>query len=322
MAVAGGVAVSGAPRPVAREPADFGRVAVLYGGTSAERAVSLESGREVLASLQRSGVDAQGIDKGPDVLARLVEGGFTRAFIVLHGRGGEDGTLQGALETLGLPYTGSGVLGCALSMDKHRTKLVWQACGVPTPAWRLVRSEAELTAAAAAVGYPVGVKPVHEGSSIGVGRATGAEELLSAWWEASTHDSEVLVERWMTGTEYTVAILGEEVLPAIRLETPHPFYDYEAKYADGAGTQYLCPCGLPAEAEAEMAALSRLAFESVSGSGWGRLDLVRDDAGRCWFLDVNSAPGMTGHSLVPIAASVAGMDFDQLVWRILEGTLA
>ncbi|MCP5150551.1 MAG: D-alanine--D-alanine ligase [Ectothiorhodospiraceae bacterium] len=297
---------------------EFGKVAVLYGGESAEREVSLASGRAVLAALLRGGVDAHGVDKGPDVLDQLDEGGFDRVFVSLHGRGGEDGTLQGALELLGMPYTGSGVLGSALAMDKHRTKMVWRGCGVPTPESRVVVDETGLEAAARALGFPVAVKPVREGSSIGVGRAEDDETLLSAWWVASGYDSEVLVEPWIEGPEYTIGLLDGEALPVIRLAPSRGFYDYDAKYADGSGTRYLCPSGLDENVERELQRLALLAFDALGASGWGRLDLLCDADGRPWFIDANTAPGMTDHSLVPMAARAAGIDFDTLVWRILE----
>ena len=302
----------------ARNAQRFGKVAVLHGGDSAEREVSLASGGGVLAALRAAGVDAHGVDTGADVLDRLREGGFDRAFIVLHGRGGEDGTIQGALDTIGMPYTGSGVLGCALAMDKRRTKLVWRALGIPTPDFHLVRNEAELSAAIAALGFPVFVKPVHEGSSVGMAPAHDEESLHRAWFDAAAHDPEVLIERRIDGPEYTVSILGREVLPIIRLEPARTFYDYEAKYADGAGTRYHCPCGLDRESEARLARLSLEAFDAVGASGWGRLDLLCDANGEPWFIDVNTAPGMTSHSLVPMAAAAAGLSFEQLVVRILE----
>lgn len=302
----------------ARNAQRFGKVAVLYGGDSAEREVSLASGEAVLGALRAAGVDAHGIDKGADVLDRLRDGGFDRAFIILHGRGGEDGTLQGALETIGMRYTGSDVAGCALSMDKHRTKLVWRALGIPTPDFHIVRSEADLPAAIAAVGFPAFVKPVHEGSSVGMAPAHDEEGLHRAWFDAAVYDAEVLVERHIDGPEYTVSILGREVLPIIRLEPARTFYDYEAKYADGAGTLYHCPCGLDRDAETRLAQLSLAAFDAVGASGWGRLDLLCDAAGNPYFIDVNTAPGMTSHSLVPMAAAAAGLSFEQLVVRILE----
>ena len=300
------------------EPSAFGRVAVLYGGTSSEREVSLVSGDGVLAALARRGVDAHGIDRGEDVTERLARGGFDRAFIVLHGRGGEDGTIQGALDTLGLPYTGSGVLGSALAMNKHRTKLVWRACGVPTPDFVALDSERELPAAGRALGYPLVVKPVHEGSTIGVSKVHDDESLHRAWFEALRFDSEVIAEPFLGGREYTAAILGDSELPLIRLETPHELYDYEAKYADGAGTQYHCPCGLDERTENEFKRLARAAFDVLGASGWGRVDFVCDESGAPHFIDVNTAPGMTSHSLVPMAAQAVGVGYDDLVWRILE----
>jgi D-alanine-D-alanine ligase len=299
----------------------FGRVAVLLGGWSAERPVSLESGAAVLAALRRRGVDAQGIDVGRDVVGRLAAGGFDRAFIALHGRGGEDGVIQGALETLGLPYTGSGVLASALGMDKRRTKMVWRAAGLPTPAFRLLSGPADLEAVAAEVGFPVMVKPVHEGSSIGMGRADDPAALRAAWEAARCHDAEVIAERWVTGAEYTAAVLGRQVLPLIRLETPRGFYDYEAKY-HAETTRYLCPCGLTPEAEAEAGVLALAAFETVGAGGWGRVDLMRDADGRFWLLEINTVPGMTSHSLVPMAARAAGIEFDELVVRILATAAA
>ena len=307
--------------PRVTQPSAFGRVAVLYGGTSAEREVSLVSGAAVLAALERRGVDACGIDRGDDVSDRLVRGELARAFIILHGRGGEDGTIQGALETLGLPYTGSGVLGSALAMDKHRTKLVWRACGVPTPDFVMLTSERELPDAGKALGYPLVVKPVHEGSTIGVSKVGDDESLHRAWFEALRFDDEILAEPFLGGPEYTAAILGNTELPLIRLETPNELYDYEAKYADGAGTRYHCPCGLDERTETAFKRLARTAFDVLGASGWGRVDFVCDAAGNPHFIDVNTAPGMTGHSLVPMAAQAIGVDFDDLVWRILETSL-
>ena len=301
---------------------DFGKVAVLYGGDSAEREVSLQSGRQVFEGLCSFGVDAHLVDKGLDVLERLREEAFDRVFIVLHGRGGEDGTIQGALEVCGLPYTGSGVLGSALSMDKHRTKLVWQAVDVPTPGYRVLSSEQDLPAIADELGFPLVVKPVHEGSSIGITKVGDAEVLHSAWFEASRFDDEIMVERWIEGAEYTGSVLGGEVLPLIKLETPRTFYDYEAKYSDGAGTRYICPCGLAQSCETELRELCLRAFDAVAGSGWGRIDFLCDSSARPWFLEANTAPGMTSHSLVPMAARAAGIEFPELVWRILETTLA
>jgi D-alanine-D-alanine ligase len=303
---------------VHEDAARFGKVAVLYGGDSSEREVSLASGEAVLRALRNAGADAHGIDKGMDLIARLGDGGFDRVFVILHGRGGEDGTVQGALETIGMPYTGSGVLGSALANDKHRTKLVWQAVGIPTPEFEVVRGESDLEAAVTSVGFPAFVKPVHEGSSVGMAPVDDAESLHRAWFEAARFDREVLVERRIEGPEYTASIVGRDVLPLIRLEPARAFYDYEAKYADGSGTRYYCPCGLSESKERRLAQMSLDAFDAVGATGWGRLDLLCDDEGQPYFIDVNTAPGMTSHSLVPMAAAAAGMSFEDLVVRILE----
>ena len=295
----------------------FGKVVVLMGGNSAERAISLKSGEAVLAALRASGVEAEGLDAAaPDLLERLIAGGFGRAFIALHGRGGEDGVIQGALETLGLPYTGSGVLGSALAMDKVRSKQVWVARGLPTPDFVVAESPADLARVEETLGFPVMVKPAREGSSIGMNRVDDAEALQAAWEEASGYDSEVLIERWITGGEYTVAILEGEALPPIRLETPRAYYDYTAKY-EADSTRYLCPCGLAEGEEAEIRMLALEAFRALGCSGWGRVDLLRDGDGRFLLIEANTVPGMTDHSLVPMAARAAGMDFEALVLRIL-----
>lgn len=299
-------------------PARFGKVAVLFGGTSAEREVSLKSGRAVLAALLRGGVDAHGVDVVDNtILETLRTGGFARVFIVLHGRGGEDGVIQGALETLGLPYTGSGVLGSALGMDKVRTKQIWQAAGLPTPKFLLLESEADLGRVETELGFPVMIKPAHEGSSIGMSKVERAEDVLAAWRTAMQYDRAVLAECWISGHEYTASMLGEQALPLIRLETPHAFYDYQAKYfADD--TRYHCPCGLPEVEELQLRALARRAFRAVAARGWGRVDFMCDHNGRPYLIEVNTVPGMTDHSLVPMAARAAGIDFDALVLRILE----
>jgi D-alanine-D-alanine ligase len=298
---------------------DFGKVAVLMGGTSAEREVSLKSGAAVLAALQRRGVDAHGVDPDAGVLRLLQEQGFDRAFIVLHGRGGEDGVIQGALETIDMPYTGCGVLGSALGMDKYRCKLLWQGAGLPTPPFALMRGAEDLETAAA-LGFPLMVKPAHEGSSIGMARADDPVQLAAAWEVAAGYDCLVLAERWIEGGEYTCTMLEGRALPVIRLETPRGFYDYEAKYhADS--TRYHCPAGLSEEREARFRALALEAFQVAGGNGWGRVDLLTDADGEPWLLEVNTVPGMTDHSLVPMAAKVAGMDFDELVWRILHTSL-
>ena len=298
---------------------DFGRVAVLMGGWAAEREISLISGQAVLEGLRRRGVDAHGIDVQRDVLEVLASDRFDRAFIVLHGRGGEDGVLQGALEILGIPYTGSGVMGSAIGMDKYRSKLVWQGAGLPTPGFALIEQEADL-AAAEELGFPLMVKPAHEGSSIGMARADDAKALRAAWQAASGYDGQVLAERWVTGSEFTAGILGDLALPLIRLETPHAFYDYNAKY-EAEDTRYLIPCGLDASREAELQQLALRAFHAVGASGWGRVDLLMDEEGRPWLIEVNTVPGMTSHSLVPMAANAVGIGFDELVWRILAQTV-
>lgn len=298
---------------------DFGKVAVLMGGESAEREVSLLSGAAVLAALLRRGVDAHGIDAGADVMSRLSGEGFERAFIILHGRGGEDGVIQGALERLGMPYTGSGVLGSALGMDKYRTKALWRGLGLPTPESALITATSGLEAADA-LGYPLMIKPSREGSSIGMAKVEDREQLQQAWEMACRYDAMVLAERWIVGREYTASILQGEALPLIRLETPRVFYDYEAKYHADT-TRYHCPCGLPAAREQALQALCLQAFEAVDASGWGRVDLMLDGEDRPWLIEVNTVPGMTDHSLVPMAAKVAGVDFDELVMRILASSL-
>jgi len=297
----------------------FGKVAVLLGGRAAEREVSLKSGQAVLAALCGQGVDAHPLDPDATVLEQLRLGGYDRAFIILHGRGGEDGVIQGALETIAMPYTGSGVLGSALGMDKYRTKLAWVGAGLPTAASVLLRDEADLTLAAD-LGFPLMIKPAREGSSIGMARVTDPAALEAAWRSARKHDPLVLAERWIQGAEYTCAILGRDALPIIRLETPHAFYDYDAKYRADS-TRYLCPCGLAAADEARFRRLALNAFDTVGASGWGRVDLMVDTAGLPYLLEINTVPGMTDHSLVPMAARAAGLDFAALVLRILETSL-
>lgn len=305
----------------ALDPAHYGRVAVLMGGMSAERAVSLETGTAVCAALQRLGIDATTVDVGAGFLPAFARAGFDRAFIALHGRGGEDGSMQGALATLGMPFTGSGVLGSALAMDKVRSKWVWQSHALPTPKFLEISSAADVARIVPDLGLPVMVKPVHEGSSCGASRVTDATVLAQAWHKARTLDARVLVEQWITGAEYTVGILGDQVLPAIKLETPNAFYDYEAKYLADT-TRYLCPCGLPAGRERELGQLALRAFRLVGATGWGRVDLMMDAQERPYLLEVNTVPGMTSHSLVPMAARHAGIGFDELVLRILDTSLA
>ena len=302
------------------DPKAFGRVAVLFGGKSAERAVSLKSGAAVLEALQAGGVDAFGIDVGDDFLQRLSSEKIDRAFIVLHGRGGEDGSMQGLLECAGIPYTGSGILASALAMDKLRTKRVWLSLGLPTPNHAALASEEDCRAAAAELGFPLFVKPAHEGSSIGMAKVADVDALIAAWKDASQFDSQVLVEQMIDGPEYTVAMLRGEVLPPIGLGTPHTFYDYDAKYL-ASDTQYRVPCGLTADKEAELKELTARACEAVGTQGWARADVMQDADGKFWLLEVNTVPGMTDHSLVPMAARAAGLDFQQLVLAILADSV-
>lgn len=302
------------------DPARLGRTGVIYGGWSAEREVSLKSGAQVLAGLQRAGVDAVGIDAGRDILEVLAASDLARVFLILHGRGGEDGQLQGALEILGLPYTGSGVLGSALAMDKLRTKRFWAGAGFPTPPWRTLDTRAEVQAAVDGLGLPLMIKPTLEGSSIGMTKVTRAADATAAW-ELAAGFGPVLAERFVDGPEVTVSLLGAQALPAIRLETPRAFYDYAAKYEDDS-TRYHLPCGLAPEDEQRCQALALAAFEALGGSGWGRVDLMLDAVGEPWLIEANTAPGMTDHSLVPMAAAHAGIGFDELVLRILAQTLA
>jgi D-alanine-D-alanine ligase len=302
-------------------PADFGRVAVLMGGTAAERDVSLKSGQAVLSALLKSGVNAVGFDVGEDWLRAFAAQSFDRVFNIIHGRGGEDGVLQGTLESLGVPYTGSGVLASALSMDKLRTKLCWIGAGLPTPGWMRLRSARDLEVCAEQLGFPLIVKPAEEGSSIGISRAGNRDELGEAWRRASHYNCAVFAEAWISGSEYTAAVLDGRPLPLIRLETPHVFYDFDAKYR-AATTAYHCPCGLGAEQEAELQALAVEACETAGVNGWGRVDLLVDRQGRPWLIEVNTVPGMTDHSLVPMAAKAAGLSFEELVWRILETSFA
>ncbi len=298
---------------------EFGRVAVLMGGWSSEREISLKSGSAVLQALRRRGVDARGIDVGKDVTRQLQEGGYQRAFVMLHGRGGEDGVIQGVLESLGIPYTGSGVLGSALSMDKLRSKQVWKAVGLPTlPVVQL--SGASGAEVIETLGLPLAVKPAREGSSIGISKVTEAGGLFPAWREAVRHDPLVIAEPWLEGGEYTVGILNGVALPVVRIEVTNGFYDFHAKYR-AEDTRYYCPSGLPPEQEREMQHLALHAFEALGAEGWGRVDLLLDGQGKAWLMENNTLPGMTDHSLVPMAAKAAGMEFEELVWRILADSV-
>ncbi len=296
------------------------KVAVLMGGRSAEREVSLMSGAGVLKALRSKGVDAHAFDPAERDLMELKREGFARCFIALHGRGGEDGTLQGALEVMGLPYTGSGVLGSAIAMDKWRTKMIWLAAGLPTPRYRILAAGDDWNAVARDLGLPLVVKPANEGSTLGLTKVTAASQLPEAYRLATEkyHDL-ALAESFVDGPEYTASILGDAVLPLIRIEAPQGNYDYQNKYF-GDGTKYLCPCGLPAAKEAALKALALKSFQLVGGTGWGRVDLMLDAAGAPWLLEVNTSPGMTGHSLVPMAARAVGISYEDLCTRILEGS--
>jgi D-alanine-D-alanine ligase len=314
-------------RPVhqATDARDFGRVAVLMGGTSSEREVSLDSGRNVLEALLRKGVDATAVDGIPALVEALTGSGgrrFDRVFNILHGNrgGGEDGVVQGLLEALSVPYTGSGVLGSSLSMDKIRTKQVWLSLGLPTPAYASVERGDDVAAAARKIGLPVIVKPACEGSSVGISRCFRDSDLQGAAELAARYEGPLLVEQLVQGEEYTVGVLGAEALPSIRIVPAGEYYDYHAKYV-ADDTQYLCP-GATGATEQELGSLALAAFFAAGCSGWGRIDFMRDRAGRPWLLEVNTAPGMTSHSLVPKAARQRGIDFDDLVWRVLETSFA
>ncbi|WP_407254779.1 D-alanine--D-alanine ligase [Escherichia fergusonii] len=300
------------------------KIAVLLGGTSAEREVSLNSGAAVLAGLREGGVDAYPVDPKDVDVAQLKSMGFQKVFIALHGRGGEDGTLQGMLELLGLPYTGSGLMASAISMDKLRSKLLWQGAGLPVAPWvAITRTEFEkglsdeVVKQISALGLPLIVKPSREGSSVGMSKVVAENSVENALKLAFQHDDEVLVEKWLSGPEFTVAILGEEILPSIRIQPAGTFYDYEAKYLSDE-TQYFCPSGLEAEQESILKSLVQKAWTTLGCKGWGRIDVMLDDDGQFYLLEANTSPGMTSHSLVPMAARQAGMSFSQLVVRILE----
>ncbi|HZN25851.1 MAG TPA: D-alanine--D-alanine ligase [Burkholderiales bacterium] len=297
-------------------PQSFGKVAVLLGGRSAERDVSLKSGNMVLEALKRRGVNAYAFDPRDQGLEQLIAQRFDCVFIALHGRFGEDGTVQGALEYLGVPYTGSGVMASALAMDKFRTKLMWQAAGVPTPRFELLTTQSDFPGVGNRLGLPLMVKPAREGSSIGMSKVTSVEKIQPAFELAIQHDEVVIAESFVDGVEVTAAILDGEALPLIRLETPRVFYDYEAKYLAN-DTRYICPSGLPAAQEQAIQEQVVRAFKLVGCSGWGRVDVMIDKAGQPYLLEVNTIPGMTDHSLVPMAARARGIEFDELCLRIL-----
>lgn len=300
-----------------RDARRFGQVALVIGGDSAEREVSLRGGRAVAAALDRLEVQYSVVDGPRRLLEQVAAGHFDRVFNLLHGRGGEDGALQGALRLYGVPVTGSGVLASALTMDKLQSKRIWVACDLPTPPWRVATSPDDADAIAAALPPPLFVKPAHEGSSIGMSRVDDVNELPPALERALACDRVVLVERLIEGAEYTAAVLNDEVLPLIRLNTPRRFYDYQAKY-ESDDTEYLCPCGLDEAAESRLAELCLRAFRVLGTSGWGRVDLMVDGDDNPWLLEVNTTPGMTDHSLMPLAARTAGLSFEELVWRILQ----
>jgi len=297
----------------------FGKVAVLMGGWAAEREVSLNSGKAVLEGLLEKGIDAHGVDVDRDVLEVLKKENFDRVFNILHGRGGEDGELQGALEILQIPYTGCGVMASAISMDKLMTKRLWIGSGLPTPAFEILQADTDFEEVVEKLGLPVMVKPAQEGSSIGMSKVTEASQLRSAYEEAAKYDDVVFAEQWVTGKEFTVAILGDEVLPSIRLEADQEadFYDYAAKYITHK-TQYHCPSGLSESDEATLKTLSKTAFKVLGGKGWGRVDVMQDNVGTFWLIEVNTVPGMTDTSLVPMAAKQQGMSFADLTVEILK----
>jgi D-alanine-D-alanine ligase len=296
----------------------FGKVAVLFGGKSGEREVSIKSGSAVLAALLRQGVDAHAFDPAKQCLSELTQ--FDRAFIALHGRFGEDGTIQGALELMGIPYTGSGVMASSVGMDKWRTKLLWRASGVITPEFEMLGKQTDFDAVCQTLGLPLFVKPANEGSSIGISKVKKASELADAYKLAAKSDPLVMAEKYVDGGEYTVGILGSAALPIVRIVPKNEYYDYEAKYLSD-DTEYHCPSGLDSALEKKIQEEALFAFKILGCSGWGRVDFLMDKESRHYFLEVNTSPGMTDHSLVPMAAKVAGMSFDALVIEILNQTL-
>jgi len=300
-----------------QQPEAFGRVAVLMGGSAAEREVSLKSGLAVFEALKNQAVDVVAVDVKESAIAALAAQKIDRVFNIIHGRGGEDGVLQAILEDMNLPCTGSGVMASALTMDKLRTKLCWQGYGLLTPKWFVLKDEKEIDACIESLGFPVIVKPAQEGSSIGMSKANNKNELRKALILAENYQCDVLVEAWVTGEEYTVAVIDGEALPVIRLQTANEFYDFEAKYQSNS-TQYHCPCGLSEQQENKLKVLAVEACKVVGVKGWGRVDVFIDSEGEAQLIEVNTVPGMTDHSLVPMAAKAEECDFDELVWRILE----
>jgi len=307
-------------KPVVEQlPEKFGRVAVLMGGNSAEREISIKSGTAVYDSLKKQGVDVVAIDVKESLIKALTNQKVDRVFNLVHGRGGEDGVLQGVLEQIKLPYTGSGVMASALTMDKLRTKLCWQGAGLKTPKWFVLNTGKDIDVCIEKLGFPVIVKPAQEGSSIGMSKANNKDELINALSVADKYQCDILIEAWVQGDEYTVAVIDGEALPVIRLLTANEFYDFEAKYLSNS-TQYLCPCGLTQQQEQDLKDLAVDACKVVNVKGWGRVDVFIDELGEAQLIEVNTVPGMTDHSLVPMAAKAADCEFDELVWRILETT--
>ncbi len=303
------------------KPAGFGHVAVLMGGVSAEREISLESGQAVFDALVKKEVETSLIDFKPNQFHLLQENNFDRVFIALHGRGGEDGTIQGALETIGLPYSGSGVIGSALAMDKVRSKAIWQQANLSTPFAVELNQSSDWQAVGERLSFPLMVKPVREGSSIGATKVNAIEELEPAWQKANSHDPRVMAEKWIEGDEYTVPILNNQVLPMIKLETKREFYNYEAKYED-EDTKYICPCGLDGNREKDLGEIALAACQQLDVSGWARVDMMVDANQQAWLIEVNTVPGMTSHSLVPMSAKQAGIEFEELVLQILASSFA
>lgn len=305
---------------VVQSAADFGKVAVLMGGYSAERDISLASGEAVLNALIRLGVDAHKVDVDLTVCEQLHSANYNRAFVMLHGRGGEDGEIQGLLQSLAMPHTGSDITGSVLSINKNLSKQLWVQQGLPTAVFEQVTNETDTAGLVARLGLPVFIKPVNEGSSLGMTKVNSVDELITAIELATKFDAEVIAESWIDGDEYTVAILGQTALPVIQLKTPNEFYDFDAKYQADT-TEYLCPCGLSDEEEEQCQTIAVKAFNGLRMSGWGRVDFMRDSTGQFYLLEANSVPGMTDHSLVPMAAKQAGLSFEDLVWKILETTM-
>ena len=295
----------------------FGKVAVLMGGSSAEREISLKSGAAILNTLKESGVNAHAIDVSDEVFKTLQNGNYDCAFIALHGPLGEDGCIQGGLEVMGMPYTGSGVMASSICMNKLMTKRIWSGSGIPTPKYTVLNESMNEDDLVADLGLPMIFKPVSQGSSIGMTKVSNKEEIASAWASAHQFEETVIAEQWVEGEEYTVAMLDGIALPVIRLETPHTFYDFDAKY-QAKDTQYHCPCGLPEALEKEIQVLAAQAFNATEATGWGRVDVMLDKDSRPWFLEINTVPGMTDHSLVPMAAKSIGISFNELVIKILE----